>query len=178
MEAHAPPRPRPYARRGGARLGLTLALGVLFVGGGVLGLAQVRPNLKDQLWERFIQKEVARRPDTVDTAPGELEEGWIRVRVGGRQAVATESAEGPGTSGAGSSGAGSSGAGSSGAGSSDFVLVVQPGQTLRRIALEHYRRADGALLDALARYNELGNPDDLLAGSQLHLPELSRLGYP
>ena len=163
MAAHAPHRPRLHPRRGGARLGLTLALGVVFVAGTVLGLAHVRPDLKERLWERFTQGGVAQRPDTIDIAPDELDEGWIRIRVGGRPIETAEPQESPDIP---------------ALGGSDFVLVVQPSQTLRRIALEHYRRADAELLDALARYNELEDPDDLLAGSQLRLPELSRLGNP
>ena len=57
----------------------------------------------------------------------------------------------------------------------DFVLTIQPGQSLWKIAQSHYRRQDTALLEALARYNRLVSPDALRAGQQLHLPPLEKL---
>lgn len=57
----------------------------------------------------------------------------------------------------------------------DFEMVVQPGQTLSGIAHAHYGTAPTALVEALAKYNGLANPDALKAGAPVLLPELELL---
>ena len=57
----------------------------------------------------------------------------------------------------------------------DFEMEVQPGQTLSGIAHAHYGTAPVALVEALATYNGLENPNALQSGATVLLPELSLL---
>ena len=54
-------------------------------------------------------------------------------------------------------------------------MEVQPGQTLSGIAHAHYGTAPAALVQALADYNGIGDPDALRAGAWVLLPERERL---
>jgi len=58
----------------------------------------------------------------------------------------------------------------------DFVLEVGAGQSLSKIAHAHYGHAPVELVEKLARYNGLADPNALRAGMQLKLPSLERLG--
>lgn len=58
----------------------------------------------------------------------------------------------------------------------DAELEVRPGQTLSEIAFAAYGTANPGLVEALARYNGLGDPDDLRVGTTLRLPERKALG--
>lgn len=57
----------------------------------------------------------------------------------------------------------------------DFEMEVQPGQTLSGIAHAHYGTAPTALVQALADYNGIGDPNALRAGAWVLLPERERL---
>ena len=57
----------------------------------------------------------------------------------------------------------------------DFEMEVQPGQTLSGIAHAHYGTAPAALVQALAAYNGIEDPDALRAGAWVLLPERERL---
>ena len=52
----------------------------------------------------------------------------------------------------------------------DFELTVQPGQTLSGIAQARYGTAGRRVVQALAEYNGLADPDSLRAGARLRLP--------
>ncbi len=58
----------------------------------------------------------------------------------------------------------------------DFVLEVSAGQTLSKIAHDHYGHAPLELVGKLAQYNGLADADALRAGMQIKLPTLERLG--
>lgn len=58
----------------------------------------------------------------------------------------------------------------------DFVVEVAAGQSLSKIAHAHYGHAPVDLVDKLAHYNGLSDPNALRAGMQLKLPSLERLG--
>jgi len=57
----------------------------------------------------------------------------------------------------------------------DYQVEVQPGQSLSRIAREHYGRLDAELIERLARHNGLADPDHLEVGAILLLPSEERL---
>lgn len=57
----------------------------------------------------------------------------------------------------------------------DFEMEVQPGQTLSGIAHTHYGTAPAELVQALASYNGIEDPDALRAGAWVLLPERARL---
>jgi len=57
----------------------------------------------------------------------------------------------------------------------DFEMEVQPGQTLSGIAEAHYGTASNRLVQALAAYNEIEDPNTLRSGAWVLLPELERL---
>jgi len=60
----------------------------------------------------------------------------------------------------------------------DSELSVAPGQSLSLICKEHYGTASVALVEALARFNGLKNPDALRAGQKLRLPPIQTLQRP
>jgi nucleoid-associated protein YgaU len=60
----------------------------------------------------------------------------------------------------------------------EFELVVSPGQSLSTICKEHYGTASVALVEALARFNQLKSPDAVRAGQKLRLPPLETLQKP
>ena len=57
-------------------------------------------------------------------------------------------------------------------------LVVAPGQSLSMICKEHYGTASVALVEALARFNQLENANAVRAGQKLRLPPLATLQKP
>ena len=57
----------------------------------------------------------------------------------------------------------------------DYELIVEPGQSLSKIAAAHYGSAPERLVAALARYNGMDDPDQLSAGQRLRLPPLDLL---
>jgi len=57
-------------------------------------------------------------------------------------------------------------------------LVVLPGQSLSLICKEHYGTASVALVEALARFNQLENASSVRAGQKLRLPPLTTLQKP
>ena len=58
----------------------------------------------------------------------------------------------------------------------DFVLEVSAGQSLSKIAREHYGHAPTELITKLAQYNGLASADAVKVGMKLKLPTLERLG--
>ena len=58
----------------------------------------------------------------------------------------------------------------------DFTVEVASGQSLSKIAHDHYGHAPLELVRKLAEYNKLASADALRAGMQLKLPPLERLG--
>jgi len=60
----------------------------------------------------------------------------------------------------------------------EFELTVSPGQTLSKICKEHYGTASVALVEALARFNQLASADAVRAGQKLRLPPLATLQKP
>jgi nucleoid-associated protein YgaU len=59
--------------------------------------------------------------------------------------------------------------------SADVEVVVEPGQSLSKIARAHYGTAPVALVRSLARYNGLADEGSLQAGQTLRLPPLETL---
>ena len=59
--------------------------------------------------------------------------------------------------------------------SKDFELVVEPGQSLSRIARSHYGTAPMTLVRELARYNGLESENALRSGQTLRLPPIEQL---
>jgi nucleoid-associated protein YgaU len=57
----------------------------------------------------------------------------------------------------------------------DYELIVEPGQSLSKIAAAHYGSGPAPLVEALARYNGMSDPDQLAAGQRLRLPPLDLL---
>ena len=57
----------------------------------------------------------------------------------------------------------------------DYEVTVRRGMTLSAIAKAHYGESPRALVDALARYNDLESPDELVLGTRLQLPERTKL---
>ncbi len=57
----------------------------------------------------------------------------------------------------------------------DVKYVVQPGDVLGTICVDRYGTAKQRVLDAVAVYNDLKNPDNLKRGQTLVLPELEVL---
>jgi len=57
-------------------------------------------------------------------------------------------------------------------------IVVAPGQSLSLICKEHYGTASVALVEALARFNELESANSVRAGQKLRLPPLETLQKP
>jgi nucleoid-associated protein YgaU len=60
----------------------------------------------------------------------------------------------------------------------EFELTVSPGQTLSAICKEHYGTASVALVESLARFNQLASADAVRAGQKLRLPPLATLQKP
>ena len=60
----------------------------------------------------------------------------------------------------------------------EFELTVSPGQTLSAICKAHYGTASVALVEALARFNQLASADSVRAGQKLRLPPLETLQKP
>jgi nucleoid-associated protein YgaU len=58
----------------------------------------------------------------------------------------------------------------------DFVMQVTSGQSLSKIAHEHYGHAPQELVRKLAEYNRMADANELRVGMQLKLPTLKRLG--
>ena len=58
----------------------------------------------------------------------------------------------------------------------DFELTVAPGQSLSKIAHQHYGHAPVELVTKLAKYNGMADSNALRAGMKLKLPTLERLG--
>ena len=58
----------------------------------------------------------------------------------------------------------------------DFVLQVSAGQSLSKIAHDHYGHAPTVLVNKLALYNGLADANALKAGMTLKLPPLEKLG--
>ena len=58
----------------------------------------------------------------------------------------------------------------------DFVLEVGAGQSLSKIAHDHYGHAPVELVNKLAQYNGLADANALRAGMKLKLPTLEHLG--
>lgn len=58
----------------------------------------------------------------------------------------------------------------------DFVLEVGAGQSLSKIAHDHYGHAPVELVTKLAQYNGMADANALRAGMKLKLPTLERLG--
>jgi nucleoid-associated protein YgaU len=56
-----------------------------------------------------------------------------------------------------------------------FQLTVQRGQQLGDLCRKHYGSGRRELIDAVARYNHMANPDQLREGQQLFLPPLESL---
>ncbi len=57
----------------------------------------------------------------------------------------------------------------------DTEITVQSGQSLSKICQEHYGTARLAVIEAVARYNHLADPDTLREGQKLRLPHLESL---
>jgi len=57
----------------------------------------------------------------------------------------------------------------------DYRYEVQGGDVLGRICARHYGTSKPALVEALARYNDLESPDDIRQGDILLLPERGKL---
>ena len=57
----------------------------------------------------------------------------------------------------------------------DFEVIVEPGQSLSKIARGHYGTAPVALVRELARYNGLADENGLRAGQTLRLPPIEQL---
>ena len=57
----------------------------------------------------------------------------------------------------------------------DFTVTVEAGQSLSKIAREHYGTAPVELVRSLARYNGLPDENAIRAGQALRLPPLERL---
>lgn len=57
----------------------------------------------------------------------------------------------------------------------DTELIVRPGQSLSKIAATSYGRATFDLVDRLARYNQLDDPNALRAGQTLRVPVKEKL---
>ncbi len=57
----------------------------------------------------------------------------------------------------------------------DFEVIVEPGQSLSKIARGHYGTAPVALVRELARYNGLADENALRAGQTLRLPPIEQL---
>ncbi|MCY3000847.1 MAG: LysM domain-containing protein [Planctomycetota bacterium] len=57
----------------------------------------------------------------------------------------------------------------------DFTVTVEPGQSLSKIAREHYGTAPIELVRSLARYNGLPDENAIRAGQALKLPPIEAL---
>jgi nucleoid-associated protein YgaU len=57
----------------------------------------------------------------------------------------------------------------------ELELVVAPGQSLSLICKEHYGTASVALVESLARFNQLESANSVRAGQKLRLPPLEML---
>jgi nucleoid-associated protein YgaU len=57
----------------------------------------------------------------------------------------------------------------------DFELEIRSGQTLSSIAEAHYSNKSLALVQALAEYNGLEDPDLLSPGDRIFLPQIEKL---
>jgi nucleoid-associated protein YgaU len=57
----------------------------------------------------------------------------------------------------------------------DLELVVRPGQSLSKIAAAEYGRATDELVQRLATYNGLDDPNKLRAGQSLRVPTKEKL---
>lgn len=60
----------------------------------------------------------------------------------------------------------------------EFELTASPGQTLSAICKAHYGSASVALVEALARFNQLASADSVRAGQKLRLPPIETLQKP
>ncbi len=60
----------------------------------------------------------------------------------------------------------------------EFELTVSPGQSLSTICKQHYGTASVALVEALARFNQLESANAVRAGQKLRLPPLETLQKP
>ena len=175
----------------------------LVVGGLLLGAVFLAAVLWQRGWtaDARAAREAARSADrALPPADGDAPaDGWGRIVVGrpsGAEPYATSerraagSPPGDAASGGGrASGAGSvepsGSAGTSPSASPDkaatpapareFVLTVQRGQTLSAICKAHYGSARREIVDALARYNAIGDLDQVREGRTLKLPPIETL---
>lgn len=152
---------------------LVLALACLFGGAALWHQHRVATARDAQSEARRIAAGEAAR-----TEVGVLREGWSAIvvgkpaeRVASASTANAASAAPPGTAPPPSSdpAIGPTAAPTS-AEAADFELVVQPGQSLSKIAAAQYGTSRKELVDALARYNGLASPDALQAGFKLKLP--------
>jgi len=129
------------------------------------------------------ERELARQLEAGELASGPLgtiPAGWAHVVIGGPAAVdpiapATSSAQvGAGTS---SEAAPSEPpqAAEAAPSTADFEVVVEPGQSLSKIARNHYGTAPVSLVKELARYNGMADVNSLRAGQKLRLPPIEQL---
>lgn len=57
----------------------------------------------------------------------------------------------------------------------DWEMRVRPGDVLSRIVRVHYGRVSRDLEQRLAKYNKISNPDKLVVGQVIYLPNEERL---
>ena len=152
------------------------AVALLLLLAGAFGVAALWQSRRVSRLEE--ERDFARRVEAGEvraTSEEEIPAGWATVVLGGTSPArtpqpATESmptnAQVPPTS---------EPAATAPSPSPDFELIVEPGQSLSKIARAHYGTAPVALVRALARYNGLADEGSLRAGQTLRLPPLETL---
>jgi nucleoid-associated protein YgaU len=152
------------------------AVALLLLLAGAFGVAALWQSRRVSRLEE--ERDFARRVEAGEvraTSEEEIPAGWATVVLGGTSPArtpqpATESmptnAQVPPTS---------EPAATAPSPSPDFELIVEPGQSLSKIARAHYGTAPVALVRALARYNGLADEGSLQAGQTLRLPPVEML---
>jgi len=135
------------------------------------------------------ERELARQFEAGELASGPLgtiPAGWAHVVIGGPAAVdplssAPSSAQVGGDTASGATRGASTQVPAptqipqAAPASADFEVIVEPGQSLSKIARSHYGTAPVALVRQLSRYNGMADENALRAGQKLRLPPIEQL---
>jgi nucleoid-associated protein YgaU len=152
------------------------AVALLLLLAGAFGVAALWQSRRVSRLEE--ERDFARRVEAGEvraTSEEEIPAGWATVVLGGTSPARTPqpaaesmptNAQVPPTS---------EPAATAPSPSPDFELIVEPGQSLSKIARAHYGTAPVALVRALARYNGLADEGSLQAGQTLRLPPVEML---
>ena len=152
------------------------AVALLLFLAGAFGVAALWQSRRVSRLEE--ERELARRVEAGEvraTSEEEIPAGWATVVLGGTSPARTAQPPADSTPVDTQASPTSEPVAPAPSPSPDFELIVEPGQSLSKIARAHYGTAPVALVRALAQYNGLADEGSLRAGQALRLPPLETL---